>query len=326
MKYHVGIFIKEYLELLNMTKYKLAQSSNISKTKINEIIAGKSNLSPEIAIKIAPFLNVSPQFLLNLHLLWIKYKNVSNFLESHKKVTKNIKLLNEDIYNLNLSKERFDVFNKKPKTFLDNSGFLYYYEPKKSNLIKNYILVEYLNSINTIDATFDIKNFQNYIFNEYVKLISKIVSYETYKNSIYKIRSSLEAMGIYLIIENTGLNTTIKGMTRKITNNFTVFVEENDDISKEIWYLTHELAHILIPNEKNEENINNLAKKILLKEFFGLVPSITINTIWKEKYKLKELNINPFVFISIKGYQIKNFKPTKKYILTKGGKNDNFYS
>ena len=64
---HPGvILLEEFIEPMNITPLALANHLNISVQRINEIIRGKLNITPETAWLLSQALNTTPQFWMNL--------------------------------------------------------------------------------------------------------------------------------------------------------------------------------------------------------------------------------------------------------------------
>ena len=66
---HPGQVIRyEYLEPLNLTQQKLADSLGITRVRINEIILGKRSVTPDTAFRLAKYFNTTPDFWINLQM------------------------------------------------------------------------------------------------------------------------------------------------------------------------------------------------------------------------------------------------------------------
>jgi addiction module HigA family antidote len=64
---HPGvILLEEFIEPMNITSIALANHLSIPVQRINEIIRGKSDISPEIAWLLSQAFNTTPQFWMNL--------------------------------------------------------------------------------------------------------------------------------------------------------------------------------------------------------------------------------------------------------------------
>ncbi|GBF80645.1 HigA family addiction module antitoxin [Aphanothece sacrum] len=64
---HPGvILLEEFLEPMNITQIALANHLNIPVQRINEIIKGKQEITPETAWLLAQAFKTTPQFWMNL--------------------------------------------------------------------------------------------------------------------------------------------------------------------------------------------------------------------------------------------------------------------
>ena len=68
---HPGeILMKEFLEPMGITQYRLSKDINVVPRRINEIVHGKHTITADTALRLSRFFGTSEQFWLNLQ---IKY-------------------------------------------------------------------------------------------------------------------------------------------------------------------------------------------------------------------------------------------------------------
>jgi len=68
---HPGEVLKEeFLVPLRISAYRLAKETTLSQTRIGQIIRGKRSISAETALKLGKFFGISPEFWLNLQILY----------------------------------------------------------------------------------------------------------------------------------------------------------------------------------------------------------------------------------------------------------------
>lgn len=68
---HPGeILMKEFLEPMGITQYRLSKDINVVPRRINEIVHGKRTITADTALRLSRFFGTSEQFWLNLQ---IKY-------------------------------------------------------------------------------------------------------------------------------------------------------------------------------------------------------------------------------------------------------------
>ena len=64
---HPGeILLKEFLEPLDISQYKLAKGINVAPRRINEIVHGKRAITADTALRLSRFFGNSAEFWLNL--------------------------------------------------------------------------------------------------------------------------------------------------------------------------------------------------------------------------------------------------------------------
>ena len=64
---HPGILLKEELHARGMKQVDLAKQMGLAKNVMSEIINGKRNISPELAVRLETVLDISAEF-------WMKYQ------------------------------------------------------------------------------------------------------------------------------------------------------------------------------------------------------------------------------------------------------------
>ncbi|TDK39053.1 addiction module antidote protein, HigA family [Rhizobium deserti] len=64
---HPGEILRElYLEPLEMSPYALAKKLNVPRTRIERIVAQKTGITSDTALRLARFFKTSPEFWMNL--------------------------------------------------------------------------------------------------------------------------------------------------------------------------------------------------------------------------------------------------------------------
>ena len=64
---HPGEILRDlYLEPLEMTPYALAKKLNVPRTRIERIVAQKTGITSDSALRLAKFFKTSPEFWMNL--------------------------------------------------------------------------------------------------------------------------------------------------------------------------------------------------------------------------------------------------------------------
>ena len=71
---HPGDMLRrEFLLPLGMTQRELAAAIHMPFEYVNEIVRGRSGVTPGAALRLSKYLNTSPDFWLNLQLRWDLY-------------------------------------------------------------------------------------------------------------------------------------------------------------------------------------------------------------------------------------------------------------
>ncbi len=68
---HPGeILLKEFLEPLGLSQYRLAKDTSVSPRRINEIVHGKRSISADTALRLARYFGTTDRFWLNLQVCY----------------------------------------------------------------------------------------------------------------------------------------------------------------------------------------------------------------------------------------------------------------
>lgn len=62
------ILLKEFLEPLGISQYRLAQATGLSQTRISEIVRGKRGITVDTALRLSKALGVDERFWLNVQI------------------------------------------------------------------------------------------------------------------------------------------------------------------------------------------------------------------------------------------------------------------
>lgn len=68
--FHPGIFLQEEIEERALLKKTIAQQLEILPTNLSEILKGKRNISPRLAVRLEKVLKISAEYWLNLQMAW----------------------------------------------------------------------------------------------------------------------------------------------------------------------------------------------------------------------------------------------------------------
>ena len=70
MPIHPGEHLKEILDELGISQYRLATAIGVPPIRINEIIRRRRSITADTALRIGQALNMSPEFWLNLQRMY----------------------------------------------------------------------------------------------------------------------------------------------------------------------------------------------------------------------------------------------------------------
>lgn len=290
-KYHVGEFIKDYMESLDLNDSTLSRLSGISRDHIINLKACRIDLSSQIAVSLAPFLNVRPEFLMSLQISYNRYKDAQE-----------AKVIDEKVYNLTsfgfkrlidesyLSRKTFDLFSKDQNKYCEDLSIVHY-QPNKANPFKNYLYIEALNGFENNENKLNIPSLSSFVEGDFFDKLASVDGPEKAFEFIDFTRKSLFKLGVNVKVVRTGLKTTIKGISKYSNNNVNIIIENNGRFSDIVWYLTHEIAHIFLKEEEItgsdlEFEANEVAKKILLKDYSSYLTSLN----FEDLSRVKEVN------------------------------------
>lgn len=63
---HPGVYLKELLEELEMSQYRLAQGIGVPAMRISHVIHGRRPVNAELALRLGRYFGQSPRYWLNL--------------------------------------------------------------------------------------------------------------------------------------------------------------------------------------------------------------------------------------------------------------------
>src|SRR3990170_5493229 len=63
---HPGIYLKELLEELGLSQYRLAQEIRVPAMRISHVVRGKRPVTAELALRLGRYFGQSPRYWLNL--------------------------------------------------------------------------------------------------------------------------------------------------------------------------------------------------------------------------------------------------------------------
>ena len=64
--FHPGIFLRELLEEMSITPYRLAKDTFMPATRVGDILKGRRGITPDTAMRLAKYFGSNPSYWLNL--------------------------------------------------------------------------------------------------------------------------------------------------------------------------------------------------------------------------------------------------------------------
>lgn len=81
---HPGeMLLEEFLKPLGLTQTELAERLGVSYPRVNELVHGKRDMTPDTALRLERLLGVEAQFWLNLQLAWDLYHATHSTAAKH---------------------------------------------------------------------------------------------------------------------------------------------------------------------------------------------------------------------------------------------------
>jgi antitoxin HigA-1 len=63
---HPGVYLKEILDELHISQYRLAKDLGVPAMRINHVVHGKRPVTAELALRLGRYFNQSPRYWINL--------------------------------------------------------------------------------------------------------------------------------------------------------------------------------------------------------------------------------------------------------------------
>ena len=276
---HPGVYVKDAIEELGMNQSEFALRTGLSIKNVSTLVSGDSNITFEVAVKLAAFFQNSVEAWLNLQTKYDLYQNEENQRIEYENDWKIIKLFDKKFVNDYLcisfeAKSKEDIVNTFRWKF--NVGTLQALTRPDMYAFYKTSVTKDLNEKTTIMrnawisiAEREAREISCSSFNK-EKIISntkylRSLTLETPETFEPKLKEFLASCGVKLVILPYLANSNVSGVTKWIGNENCALVAINDcgkDADK-IWFsLFHELGHV-IKNHKRHLTISYDKNKIL---------------------------------------------------------------
>ena len=81
---HPGEILKEYLDEMEISAYKLSHATGISESNLSELINGKKNITARLSLLLGKFFGFNEEY-------WLRMQNHYDILEEKKKIKTKLK-------------------------------------------------------------------------------------------------------------------------------------------------------------------------------------------------------------------------------------------
>jgi addiction module HigA family antidote len=81
---HPGEILKEYLDEMEISAYRLARATGISESNLRELINGKKNITARLSLLLGKFFGFNEEY-------WLRMQNHYDILEEKKKIKTKLK-------------------------------------------------------------------------------------------------------------------------------------------------------------------------------------------------------------------------------------------
>jgi len=282
---HPGKTLEDLIESINMTQIDLASRSDLSPKTINEIIQGKSPITPETAIKLSSVFGMSSSFWNNLQ---------NKYVETLARIEENHILQKELSYLPRFScyKElvKWGYISKPSNKIEIISNLLNFFGVSSLSLVPKIQAIAFRSS--SKDAlskeslaawlrcgVIDAQKIDTQPFNktELIKSIDRLRSLTKERPEIFqkKLINICASCGIALVFVPYFKKTGVNGATTWLASDKAIIQLSLRSRFADIFWFTffHELAHILIHGKKDQfvefdnDNTNLLSKEKEADEF-----------------------------------------------------------
>ena len=340
---HPGIYIKDAIDELGLSQSEFAYRTGLSIKNVSTLINGESNITFDVALKLAGFFNNSVEGWVNLQTKYDLWKNEENKVEEYNRDWQIAKLFDkkfaDKILGVNINAQEKEKSIDELRTSLNVSA-LY-------NLNHPDMYAFYKTSVNK-NLTEKSIFLRNAWISTAEKLSRKIVTREFDKNKILenkkylrsltllepdefcpKLYSFMKESGIKLVILPYLKDSNVSGVTKWISNENAVMVAVNDcgkDAGR-IWFtIFHELGHAIKNHKRHmtisydnggaedeeEQEANDFAKKLLIdkKDFDAFVAKGHFDAESIKRFA-KEVGVADFIVLG--RLQKEGYVPWSKY-------------
>lgn len=248
-----GDYLREYLIDNNISQSEFAIRLGISQKHMNELIRGKKNITPCMAINIASLTGIPTSFIVSVETSRILEESIRKEFPREEDLKK---ILYEDMNITNIIKRKWIEFKDITNVYqnaMDILNFLKVRNFKVLNDIKQFVLFKksgenyyklalWIARCDEISNTQNVEKYDNTKFNE---LILELMN-EAYNEgiNIERIREILNKYGIIFVCEKALPGTKVRGCFKVKLNTPAIFITDNYSGKYSFFFeIFHELGH-----------------------------------------------------------------------------------
>ncbi|MEG0221860.1 MAG: helix-turn-helix domain-containing protein [Clostridia bacterium] len=250
---YFGEYLKDYLEVSNISQTEFATKMGVTKKHINEILNGKKSITLEMAANIERLTGISSQFIVNIENGRIIEEYLNSMFKDESEIMKYAKT---DFHIKELEKSNWLTFKDRTNAYqvcIDLMNFLKIKDFSVLEEMKSKVLFkktgEDFNKLTLWIARCEElctqQDAAEYAPSNFTLLIEelKALSYEE-GFSVEKVGKLLNKYGIFFVVEKALPSSKVRGAMKIRGNKPAIFLTKNY-VAKDSFYfeLFHELGH-----------------------------------------------------------------------------------
>jgi len=283
-----GSMLRDYLEYYRISQSDFADRLGITQKHMNEIINGKTKISPELMVLISLLTNIDISLIVYAE----KKKETYDTLMSKYKTEKEINKMLKTYYLKEMSEKKW-IKLKYPESFVQNYlDLVEYLGVNETSSINTYLNKRYLFK----KADENVNNLKIYLWIRHCDLKTKDIKIDEYNsNKLNDLLTELKKerlkkfnkttliklfhkYGIILYIEDALQGTKVRGCIKVMINTPVIYMTTYLKEKSSFYYtLYHELMHLkkdynklksktIVEEDSSEDEMNKLALNEMINE------------------------------------------------------------
>lgn len=287
-RFHPGVYLKDELEVLNMTASEFSLRTGISERTLSGLFNQNGSITFDIAYKLSNYFGNSISFWTNLqnsYDLYLRQEQEQNEIEEDWNLIKSNSLKNYLIYLkiIELNDEKKVVVQKTRNVLGVNNLIVLQKKDAFVNLKEQYVSHESNEFLKNFWIALSLNKGRRQNVNEYnkMKLKSKLKEIRSLtllepKDFVPRLINIFSECGISFVILPYLAKSNIYGITKWYNKDSALLAISNRGEKADMFWFTlfHEIAHVLMEhrrepliNEMNIEDVeaNRLSEELLIK-------------------------------------------------------------